>query len=261
MAVRSALFKLYFFVISAVMMVGLAPLLLAPRGAITWAMRQWAKLTLFGLKTIAGIGLELRGTEHIPPGRALIASKHLSMFETIAFHLLLADPALIMKRELSRIPLYGQFARRAKMIVVDRDAGAKALRRMLNEAKARLGENRQIVIFPEGTRHAPGAPPDYKSGVAALYTHLGVACVPVALNSGLFWPKSGPLPRRGTIIIEFLPAIPSGLARGAFMAALEQAIEPATLRLLAQVPGAGFPQPVGKDVLPVDNAERNIATL
>jgi 1-acyl-sn-glycerol-3-phosphate acyltransferase len=254
MRLRSLLFKLYFAFVSVVMTVGLTPLLLGPRGLIIYAMRQWARLTLFGLAHIAGIGFELRGSQNLPKGGALIAAKHLSMFETIAFHILLADPALVMKRELLRIPLYGQYALRTKMIVVDRSAGAKALRKMLSDAKARLSENRQIVIFPEGTRVSPGAPPDYKPGIAALYAHLGAPCIPVALNSGLFWPKSGPLRRPGKIIIEVLAPIPPGLPRGDFTARLQGTIEPATAKLLAD---ARSSQHVENEPLSVDKTEQN----
>jgi len=243
---RAFLFFLYFGLMSVAMNVGCLPVLLGPRGWTVWAMRCWARLTLFGLRAIAGIGMEVRGRPYIPAGGALIASKHLSMWETIAFHLLVADPAMVMKRELLAVPLYGRYAQRAQMIVIDREAGAKTLKGMLSAAKMRLSEGRQIVIFPEGTRHQPGAPADYKSGVAALYGYLGAPCIPVALNSGLFWPKAGTLKRSGTIVIEFLPPIPPGLARAEFMAKLEGAIEPATARLLAEVPGVAFPQPGDK---------------
>ena len=94
-----------------------------------------------------------------------------------------------MKRELFWIPFHGWFSHKFGMIPVDRDKGPAALRRMLREAKKRVADGREIIIFPEGTRRAPGAPPDYKTGVVLLYDALGVPCVPVALNSGLFWPR------------------------------------------------------------------------
>src|SRR5262249_31403432 len=158
------------------------------RRVIIRTMRVWAKAVFAGLRYIAGIRMELRGCEHVPQTGALIASKHLSMWETIAFHVLLPDPALVMKSELLKIPLYGDYARRARMIVADRKGGAKAMRAMIAAAQARIAEGRQIVIFPEGTRMPPGAPPDYKPGIAALYRQLGLPCIPVALNSGLHWP-------------------------------------------------------------------------
>jgi 1-acyl-sn-glycerol-3-phosphate acyltransferase len=231
---RSLLFTLYFWSLSAVMTVGLSPLLfIGPRRWIIWAMRSWAVLSLSGLARIAGIRMELRGRAHIPQGGGLIAAKHQSMWETLVFHLLLADPAMVMKSELKRIPLYGRYAERAEMIIVERKGGAKALRALMTSAKARLAQGRQIVIFPEGTRVAPGAPAAYKPGVAALYAALGVPCIPVALDSGLFWPRRGVERKPGTIVIEFLAPIPPGLEREVFMARLEAAIEAATRRLLA----------------------------
>lgn len=239
---RSLLFALYFWALSAAMTLAYLPVLLfGPRRIIVAGMRRWAGRVLWGLRAIAGTGLEVRGREHIPQGGALLAAKHLSMWETIAFHILLDDPAMVMKRELLFVPLYGQYARKAHMIVVDRKGGSRALKRLLADAKARLAEGRQIVIFPEGTRRRPGAVPDYKPGIAALYGALGVPCVPVALNSGLFWPRRGLLRRPGTILIEFLPPIAPGLPREAFMAALEARIETATARLLAEAPPGPSP--------------------
>lgn len=230
---RSLLFAAYFWTLTAAMTVLYLPtLVVGPRSVIVRGMRLWAGLTLRGLALIAGTRVEVRGRAHIPAGGALVASKHMSAWETIMFHLLLEDPALIMKRALLYIPLYGQYAMRVRMIVVDRQGHARTLRRMIADARARLDEGRQIVIFPEGTRTPPGAPPDYKPGVAALYGQLGVACVPVAHNSGLYWEPRGLLRRPGTIVIEFLPPIAPGLNRAAFMAALEGAIEPATARLV-----------------------------
>lgn len=232
-ALRGGLFFLYFWLASALMMLGLAPLLLiGSRAAIIWAMRAWAAATLFGLRIIGGIGLDVEGRENIPLGGALIASKHLSMWETIAFHLLLPDPAIVMKSELERVPLYGRYARAGGMIIVDRQGGARAMRGMLSQAKAEYAAGRQVVIFPEGTRVVPGAPPDYKPGIAALYARLAVPCVPVALNSGLFWPKRGSLLRTGKISIAFLEPIPAGLARQDFESRLQSAIEERTGLLL-----------------------------
>src|SRR5262249_1873092 len=150
------------------------------RRLVVYVMRSWAALTLGGLKHIAGIRMALRGRAHLPQGGALIAAKHLSMWETVALHLLLPDPAMVMKAELLKVPLYGRYAQRARMIILDRKAGAKAMRQLIAEAKACIADKRQIVIFPEGTRVPPGAAPDYKPGVAALYGQLGLPCIPVA---------------------------------------------------------------------------------
>jgi 1-acyl-sn-glycerol-3-phosphate acyltransferase len=121
-----------------------------------------------------------------------------------------------------------------RMIGVDRSAGASALKRMVSEGKRAVAEGRQIVIFPEGTRRAPDAPADYKPGASALYLALDVPCVPFALNSGLFWPRRRYLRLPGTILVEFLEPLPTGLKRRTFEQALQAAIEPATQRLVAE---------------------------
>jgi len=164
-----------------------------------------------------------------------VAVKHMSMWDTMAIYALLDDPAIVFKKSLKRIPFYGWYLSRAHMIAIDRDGKAGALREMAAAARTEIAANRSIAIFPEGTRKKPGAPPDYKSGVAGLYGLLDVACYPVALNSGLYWTGSmGFLKKKGTIVIEFLPPIPSGLPRRTFMTRLEAEIEGATARLVEE---------------------------
>jgi 1-acyl-sn-glycerol-3-phosphate acyltransferase len=152
------------------------------------------------------------------------------MWDTLALYLVLNQPAIVLKRELLRIPFYGWFLAKAAAIAIDRGAGASALRKMSNAARRVLDDGRPILIFPEGTRKKPGAMPDYKPGVAGLYALLGVDCVPVALNSGVYW--TGFLKRPGTIVLEFLEPIGPGLKRDAFMAQLQKRIETATAALL-----------------------------
>jgi 1-acyl-sn-glycerol-3-phosphate acyltransferase len=227
--VRSALFLIWFAGVSVILNVVGLPLLLMPRRLTVWAANKWARLILFGLKHIAGLGMELRG--RLPEGASLVAAKHFSVWETIALLVVLRDPAIVLKRELLFIPLYGWYCLKQEMIPIDRRSGASAIRRMHAAARRALGLGRPIVIFPEGTRRKPGAPPDYKPGVAALYTLLGAPCVPVAHNSGLYW--SGWLLRKpGTIMVEFLEPIPPGLPRREFMAVLETRLEQATNALL-----------------------------
>ncbi|MBY0447998.1 MAG: 1-acyl-sn-glycerol-3-phosphate acyltransferase [Hyphomonadaceae bacterium] len=230
---RSALFMLYLYGGMAALGILAFPLALVNRAAGIGAIRLWALYTLFGLRWIAGVRVRFEGLEHVPDGPVLIASKHQSNLETIAAFLVLRDPAMVLKRELLKLPLYGWFAVRTGMIVVDRDAHAKALRDLVRHAKARFAEGRPVLIFPEGTRRPPGAPPDYKPGVAALYRELGSACVPVALNTGQFWDARGKLHRRGAAVLRFLPPIPPGLSRQDFMQALEGCIEPASAALTA----------------------------
>jgi 1-acyl-sn-glycerol-3-phosphate acyltransferase len=154
----------------------------------------------------------------------------MSMWDTLALYLALDQPAIVLKRELLYIPFYGWFLWKAAAVPIDRGAGAKALRKMSAAAKDVLREKRPVLIFPEGTRKKPGAAPDYKPGVAGLYSMLDVPCIPVALNSGVYW--TGFIKKPGTIVLEFLEPIPPGLKRGAFMAMLENRIETATNRLL-----------------------------
>jgi 1-acyl-sn-glycerol-3-phosphate acyltransferase len=230
---RSTLFTLWFSLVTAVLAISFLPAFLLPRIVTVVMARWWVKLNFWGLRVFAGTGLEVRGT---PPGKGvLIALKHMSMWETMAIYALLDDPAIVLKRGLTYVPFYGWYLLKAGMISIDREGGAHALRAMAANARARLDDGRAIAIFPEGTRVKPHRPPDYKPGVAALYTQLGIPCVPVALNSGLFW--TGPvgfLKKKGNIVIEFLPTIPAGLPRREFMARLQNDIETATNRLIAE---------------------------
>jgi 1-acyl-sn-glycerol-3-phosphate acyltransferase len=226
--VRSALFLLWFVCVTTILSLIFLPVLIGPRGATVWLARIWSRATFWGLKVFTGIGWEIRGTP--PRGAVLVASKHMSMWDTMALYLALESPAIVLKRELLWIPFYGWFLWKATAIAIDRSAGASALRRMAHTAKTVLGEGRPILIFPEGTRKKPGAAPDYKPGVAGLYTMLGVDCVPVALNSGVYW--TGFLKHPGTIVLEFLDPIAPDLKRAAFMALLEERIETATSQLI-----------------------------
>jgi len=231
--IRSALYFVWFVLVSIVFNVGCLPLLMLPRRVAMFAPKSWCAGLLWGLKIIAGLDYEVRGT--IPSDGVLVASKHMSMWDTIALYLTLHDSVFVLKRELLNVPLYGWYACKVGMIAIDREAGPSAMRKMVAAARDRLCAGRAIVIFPEGTRKKPGTPPDYKPGVAGLYSQLNVACVPVALNSGLFWTgPAGFLKKPGCVVLEFLEPIPPGLARTDFMRTLENRIETATARLLAE---------------------------
>ncbi|MBB6309242.1 lysophospholipid acyltransferase family protein [Xanthobacter tagetidis] len=234
--VRSALFQAAFYGVTLLYMLVLLPALPFISRQTLWrtGVTAWVCAVAFLLRVIVGIRAEVRGTENIPPGPLLIVAKHQSAWETLALLPYFSDPAFILKRELMRIPIFGWFAAKTRMIPVDRSAGSSALKAMTRTARAEIAGGRQILIFPEGTRRPPGAPPEYKFGVAHLYASLGVPCLPVALNSGLFWPRRALNFRPGTIIVEFLPALPAGLPRDAFMARIEHDIEAASDRLLAE---------------------------
>ncbi len=236
---RSLLFNVLFYVTTTLFVVIGSPLLFAPRGWAMAALKVHARFELWLLRAIVGTTIEVRGRENIPQGPCLVASKHQSAWETFALIPIFRDPALLMKRELFFIPFHGWFSRKFEMIPVDRDKGPAALRRMLREARKRIDDGREIIIFPEGTRRPPGAPPDYKTGIVLLYDALGVPCLPVALNSGLFWPRRSVIRRPGTIVVEILPPIPPGLPREEFLRRLQEAIEGASSRLLVE---AGAPE-------------------
>lgn len=233
---RSLLFTAWLYGLLLVMGLACTPLLLAPRGWVLAPMRLWCRLVVGGLRTLCGVRIEVRGREHLAPGAALIAAKHQGMLDTLAPMLFLADPAFVLKQELMRLPIYSWYVGRADMIPIDREASTKTLRALIAAAREKLAAGRQIVIFPEGTRQAPGAAPDYKPGVAALYRDLGVACTPMATNSGLCWPAHGFVRRPGTVVFELLAPIPPGLKRADFMARLEESVEAASARLLPAPP-------------------------
>ncbi len=230
---RSTIFFVWFALVSASLSILYLPTLLMPRRVIVHGSRLWSRLVLGGLKWIAGLDYEVRGP--VPHTGVLIAAKHMSMWDTVALYLILYDPAVVLRSSLSRIPFYGWYTWKAGSIAIDRDGGASTLRKMANEAKEAFSAGRPVLIFPEGTRKLPGSAPDYKPGVAGLYGQLAAPCVPVALNSALFWTGPGGfLKKSGRVVVEFLDPIPSGLKRREFMAELERQIETATDALLVE---------------------------
>jgi 1-acyl-sn-glycerol-3-phosphate acyltransferase len=231
--VRSALFVALFYAWSVAVAIGCTPLLLAPPGAILALFRVWSR-GVTGLLRVCGVRVEVRGREHIPTGAALVAPKHQCMLDVFAQFAVLPASAFVMKKELMLIPWFGWYAARVGSIVVDREARASALRKLVREARDRFARRRQVVIFPEGTRTPPGAVSEYKPGIAALYRELGVPVHPVATNSGAHWPAHGFLRRPGTIVFEYLEPIPPGLKRAEFMRLLQARIETASQRLLAE---------------------------
>jgi len=210
------------------------PLLAMPHRWNVALVRWWTGLVLGAFENLIGVETVIRGRENLPEGHYFVALKHQAMWETLMVNQLFENPAVVLKQELMWIPIFGWWAWKLRMISVDRGAHAKALRKMLAGAKRECERGRQIMIFPQGTRTPPGVKNPYKPGVAAIYKALEVPVVPVALTSGLCWPKKGYAYRPGTIILEFLPPIPPGLDRKTFMAELETRIETATDRLLAE---------------------------
>jgi 1-acyl-sn-glycerol-3-phosphate acyltransferase len=231
---RSLLFNIAFWLWTGAMVICALPSLLWPRGAVMAVARFWERGVQRLLSALVGLGYEVRGRERIPAEPAVFAIKHQSAWETLTIHLLLADPAIVLKQELTRIPLFGRYVLRAGMIGIDRRGGARALRSLVEDARTALARGSEVVVFPEGTRAPPGGRNPYHPGIAALYLQLGCRVVPVALNSGLFWGRRSFIKRPGRIVIEFLAPIEPGLERRAFMAELERRIEARTAELLAE---------------------------
>jgi 1-acyl-sn-glycerol-3-phosphate acyltransferase len=230
---RSILFNILFYLNLFVYFIAAIPSLFLPYRVVVAFAKAWGRTDLWLLRAVCGIDVEWIGLEKIPKGPLIVASKHQSLWETFALLTLFRDPTFIVKRELMWIPFFGWYIWKARMIPVNRGARTLALADMTERARVELQRDRQLVIFPEGTRRAPGAEPAYKFGVAHLYAETGVPCLPVALNSGLVRGRRSFLRHPGTVRVEILDPIPPGLARAEFLERLETEIEGATARLVA----------------------------
>jgi 1-acyl-sn-glycerol-3-phosphate acyltransferase len=234
LAVRSFFFNVGWYVGTVIIAVVGAPILLLPRrSVVAWSL-FWIDFCLWWLRVTCRLSHRVRGHENMTAGPVILACKHQSSWETLAFSRLFPRSATVLKRELILIPIVGWAMARVGNIAVERGDGARALRGLVKQAKAALADGRNILIFPEGTRVAVGAEKPYQVGTAALYRQLGVPVVPVALNSGVFWGRRKFIKRPGVIDVEILPAIPPGLDRETFMATLRERIESATGRLVDQ---------------------------
>ncbi len=233
--IRSLLFVIWIYGGMVVVGTVFLPTLILPGPLARYAAVVWAHQVRFGVWLILGTRTELRGQENFPDGPVLIAGKHQAMYDVlIPFILRGGRPAIILKKELLWYPIFGWYAWRMGCIPIDRNASASALKDMVARARQRFAEGRDVLIFPEGTRVAPDAAPDYKPGVAALYRALNVSCVPMATNAGLVWPAKGLLRRPGRIVYSVMEPIPAGLQRRDFAARLESGIEEETARLLGE---------------------------
>jgi len=242
---RSLSFNVFFFLWLTVLLVIAWMFLPFPRMAMQRMLRIWSKITLWGIRIFGGIHARFEGLENIPEGPVLIVSKHQSIWDTFIMYVLLDDPQYVLKHELMKIPLWGLYAAKSEHIAIDRTAGAKALRDMVTNCTDRLAKGRQVIIFPEGTRTAPGVTLRYHPGVAAIYQQMpeNACVVPAALNSGSFWGRRKFYIRPGTITIRFLAPIPVGLPRKEFMGIVEQRIEDASTELYEAAGGNAGKKP------------------
>ena len=234
LAIRSVLFNFLFYVTLVVLMIVGLPAMLGGRRGVFALANLWRAVSIGLLRVICRLRVEYRGVENIPPGAVLIAVKHQSFLETFALLKHAPDFAIILKRQLTYVPLFGLYLIVSEQIAIDRKRGRQALQQIVEAAKPVLAAGRQIFIYPEGTRRPPGAPPKYKRGVDAIYAETGATCLPVAVNTGLFWRRRGFLRRPGVAVIEYLPPITPGLDRQVFAGLLQDVIEAACSRLNAE---------------------------
>jgi 1-acyl-sn-glycerol-3-phosphate acyltransferase len=229
---RSLVYQVLFYALLIFWLIVAIPTFLMPRWAILGIAKNWALSSVWLLRVICNTRVEYRGVDKIPKGPLIVASKHQSMWETFALMPFFEQPLFILKRELTWIPFFGWYLMKADMIGIDRDAGAKSLKDMARRAAEAVRHGRQLIIFPEGTRTPVDAEPHYKSGVGMIYVDCGVTCVPVALNSGLFWPRRTFMRYPGTLVVEFLEPLPPGLPRKEFNTRIATGIEEASNRLV-----------------------------
>jgi 1-acyl-sn-glycerol-3-phosphate acyltransferase len=230
-AIRSFVYVVLFYAWTILVAVGCTPLLLGPQRWTFGMFNIWGR-GLVALLAICDVRVEVRGREFMPTGAAIVAPKHQCMLDVFAQFTWLPSAVFVMKRTLGWIPFFGWYAHKVGSIAIDREGHSKTLRQVIREGKELFKNDRQIVIFPEGTRKAPGEAPDYKPGVAALYRELNVPVYPVATNAGVHWPAHGIIRKPGLIVFEYLEPIPPGLKRAEFMRLLEERIETASAKLL-----------------------------
>ena len=231
----SLLFVVQMYVAMLVLGIAYFPWALVSREGARAAYHSYCRWVRFSLRHLTGLQTEVRGP--VPQGEVLIAAKHQSFLDIILIFGAVPRGKFIMKRELIWAPILGLYALRIGCVPVDRGKRGPAIMRMMADVKSGAQEPGQLIIYPQGTRIAPGVKAPYKVGTAALYGQLAQPCVPVAANVGLFWPKRGILRKPGVAVVEFLPAIPPGFNNAEFMARMEQDIETASDRLMAE---AGF---------------------
>ncbi len=241
LAIRSLLFNAVFYLNLIVQMILWSPLFfLMPRKKAWFVPKFWARSSLWLQDKLAGTKSEIIGLENLPEGSFILAPKHQSFWDTIAFFPYLRDPLYILKRELTWIPFFGWYLLKMRLIPVNRGNRSRALKQVVVDTRREMEHDRQLIIYPEGTRRAPGEVPLYKYGIVELYSQLGMPVVPVAHVAGLFWPRRKFMRYPGTIKAKFLPPIPAGLDREEFMRRLISETEAGCDALLveaAQSPG------------------------
>ncbi len=232
---RSLLFNVVFYLNLILQMLVQTPVyFLMPRRYSVKIIKNWCRSSNWLYKIITNTNMEVRGQENLLKDGCILAIKHQSMWEFFAILPLIKDPAYVLKRELMWIPLFGWYVAKADMIPVNRGKRSQALKDMTKKARQEICNGRQVLIYPEGTRRTPGAEPHYKYGIAHMYKELDCPVVPVALNSGLYWPRRKLMRFPGTIRVNILPPILPGLETEEFRRQLQNRIETACMDLYRQ---------------------------
>ncbi|MBU4528644.1 MAG: 1-acyl-sn-glycerol-3-phosphate acyltransferase [Hoeflea sp.] len=253
---RSILFNIAFYINLIVRMIVFSPYYFLAERKAAWSVpKNWALANHWLQEKIVGTTFEIEGLENIPPGGYIFAPKHQSFWDAYALLPWLDDPVYILKRELRWIPLFGQYIFKMRMVPVNRGAKGKVMAEVLERTKREIDSGRQLIIYPEGTRRAAGAPPDYKYGIARLYRDLQVPVVPVVMHPGLFWPRRKFLRYPGHFKVQILPPIPAGMNPDAFMEKLIDVMETASDKLLVETVAANPQVPLRED------ARRRLAEL
>ncbi len=235
LAIRSALFNILFIGWTIFLLSTLWLLMPIPKQKFRKAVALWPHGSFPLMRYLLGLTFEQRGLENIPNEPVIYASKHQSAWDTMYFLWHHEDNAYVMKGELNRIPFWKWYMDKCQHVVVDRRGGTSAMREMISNTKSILADKRSVIIFPEGTRVAPGETRRYHPGIAALYSQTKATVIPVALNSGYFWGRRRFIKKPGVLTIQFLPPIPKDMERKEFMKELETRIESATRKLENEV--------------------------
>jgi len=241
---RSTVFQILFYSVTLFQMLLYLPVLLLPRKYGWWIPNVWARSLIWLMRHVAGLDVEFRGKENLPECGYIAAMKHQSAWETVGLIPLFPRPAFILKRELNWLPLFGWYTTKYDQIPINRGKRSEALAAMMDSARQKIDDGRQILIFPEGTRRPAGADPKYKFGIAHLYKKLQCPVVPIAHNAGVYWPRASWVIHPGTVVVEILPPIEPGLSADDFYARMVSDIETASDRLIEEARTVSAPSPV-----------------
>jgi 1-acyl-sn-glycerol-3-phosphate acyltransferase len=233
--IGSLIFNFFYVLWTLIVGILFLPIIFMPTHIIILVVGKiWAGGLYFFLRIFCNLKLDLKGVKNRPQEPAIYASKHQSALETFMFHILIHKPVFVLKKELLDIPVFGFYLKKMGMISIDRDGGIKSLKLLLNQVQEKLKNGYSIIIFPEGTRTTPGEHVEYNPGITAIYNLKAADVIPIALNTGCFWPKNSFLKKSGKFTIEFLEAMPNGLSKQEFIGQLQSKIDTRSNELIVK---------------------------